>query len=68
MKRHAFWLIAAIIGIELLMIVMGATTCMYGYLTGLSITECANGRFSELIGAALAVAVSLYISNKDGDA
>lgn len=64
-RKYAFWLIAAVIGVQLVVVLVGVFACVYVGLQGVDTSTCANGRFSDLLAAALAVGLALYGANRE---
>lgn len=64
-KQAAFWLIAAVVGVQLIVVLAGVAACIYVGINGADTSTCANGRFSDLLAAALAVGLALYGANKE---
>jgi hypothetical protein len=65
-KKAAFLLIAAVIGVQLLVVVASAASCIYIGIDGTPMPEaCSDGRFGEMLTAALAVGIALYGASKD---
>jgi len=65
-KKAAFYLIAAVIGTQLLVVITSSLGCIYMGIQGQDLpTECSDGRFGEMLASALAVGIALYGANRD---
>jgi hypothetical protein len=65
-KKAAFYLIAAVIGVQLLVVLSSTFGCIYLGLGERELPkECSDGRLGEMMTAALAVAIALYGASKN---
>lgn len=68
-KRAAFYLIAFVIGVQLLLVVMSVLACIFAGLNGIDVgAKCSDGKFNEILIQALSTGLALYGGSKsDGD-
>ena len=65
-KQSAFWLIVAVIAVQLIVVLAGVSACIYaGLHLGMNTQGCDNGRFGEVLAGALAVGLALYGVSKE---
>ena len=65
-KKAAFWLIAAVVGVQLLVVVIGVVACIYAGVNGMDTGSCGKGQFGEILASCLAVGLALYGANRNG--
>ena len=63
-KKAAFYLIAAVIAVQLVLVAAGVVACIYAGLEGMNVAKCSEAKFGDVLASALAVGMALYVSGK----
>ena len=67
-RRAAFWLIAAVLGVQMLVVLTIVMSCVLAGLGGVDTSSCRDAGVGELMASGLATALALMgASRKDGE-
>lgn len=68
-RRAAFWLIAAVLGVQMIVVLSIVFSCIFAGFGGTDTTSCRDTGIGELLASALATALALMgaSTKKDGE-
>lgn len=67
-RRAAFYLIAFVIGTQMVLVVISVLSCIFAGLNGIDVGDkCTNGKFNEILVQALSAGLALYGATKSED-
>lgn len=59
-RLAGFILIAAVIAVQLLIVLITVSACVYAGFLGFDVSGCGDTKISEILAAALAAALAIY--------